>query len=113
MKNKRVLTGSAMIKRRVISNRRRVYLARESRSGVIFASEDIAEEKRARLSNIAHVIRTAKTYLGSVARVPDDHAITNILADLRHYCDSKGLVFGKLTSAAHALYLEQKADGVG
>ncbi len=47
--------------------------------------------------------------IGSATCISDDLAITNILADLKHYCDCKGLAFGKLQRAAYAFYLEEKA----
>ena len=81
----------------------------EARAGLIPASDDMADEIRARTNRTAGIIRTAKTYLGSGARVSDDLAITNILSNLRHYCDCKGLAFKTLDSAARALYLEEKA----
>ncbi|MGA9937393.1 MAG: hypothetical protein WBP92_04050 [Candidatus Acidiferrales bacterium] len=43
-------------------------------------------------------------------RVSEEHAITNILADLRHYCYYKGLQFDELDAAADALYLDDKAE---
>lgn len=99
-----------MPKRRQISKARRVDLMREARAGLIPASDDIADEKRARTNRTARIIRIVKPYSGPVARVSDEQAITNILAVLRHYCDSKGLPFRKFHTAAYALYLEDKAD---
>lgn len=32
-----------------------------------------------------------------------------LLADLRHYCDAKGLDFGDLDAKAHGVYLEELA----
>ena len=97
-----------MPNRRKSSKSRRVNLMIEVPARVISASDDMADEIRVRTSRTAGIIRTAKTYLGSVARVPDDLAITNILSNLRHYCDITGLAFKKLDKAAQALYLEEK-----
>ncbi len=95
-----------MLTRRQQTKSGRVNLMVEARAGLIPASDDIAGEKHARMNHTARVIRAAKAYLGSVARVPDDHAILNILADLRHYCDHKDLAFDELARAAYTLYLE-------
>jgi hypothetical protein len=92
-----------------MSNKRRNDLVREARAGMIPESDNIANEIRTRTSQTARIIRTAKTYLGSVTAVSDELAITDILADLRHYCDYKGLAFRKLHTAAHAQYMENKA----
>lgn len=81
----------------------------EARAGLIPASDDIADEIRARTELTARIIRTVKPYLGSAGRVSDDLAITNILSDLRHYCDCRRLAFKKLDRAAYELYLEEKA----
>jgi hypothetical protein len=95
-----------MPNRKQTSNAPRTNLLREARAGLIPASDDIADEKQARTNRTARIILTAKSYLGSVARVSDELAIRDILADLRHYCDCTGLVFEKLDRAAYALYLE-------
>jgi hypothetical protein len=100
-----------MSKRKQTSHAGHSELVHEARAGLIPASDDIADEQRARLDCAARIIGSAKPYLGSGKRVSDRHAITSILADLRHYCDGKGLVFGKLGTAAYALYLLEKADG--
>jgi len=81
----------------------------EARAGLIPASDDIADEMRARMKLTTRIIRTMKPSLGSVKRVSDNLAITNILSDLRHYCDSRGLAFEKLDKAAFELYSEEKA----
>jgi hypothetical protein len=98
-----------MPKRKQMSNTRRLDLMREARAGVIPGSDNIANEIRLRTKRTARIIRTAKTYLGSVTRVSDDQAITDILTRLRHYCDIKGLAFRKFHTAAYALYTEDKA----
>jgi hypothetical protein len=80
----------------------------KARAGLIPASDDAADEIRARTNLTVRIIRTVKPYLGSVRRVSDDLAITNILSDLRHYCDCRGLAFEKLDRAAYQLYSEEK-----
>jgi hypothetical protein len=85
-------------------------LVREARAGLIPASDDLARERRLRANRTMRIIRTVKTYSGSVARVSDGLAITNIIADLRHYCDCRGLAFKKLDRAAYTLY-SKDADG--
>lgn len=80
----------------------------EARAGLIPASDDMVNEIRVRTNLTARMIRTVKPYLGSVARVSDDLAITSILSDLRHYCDRRNLAFRNLDAAARALYLEEK-----
>jgi dihydroorotase len=91
------------------SRLRVVNLMIEAPARVIFASDDMTDEIRLRTNQTGATIHAEKTILGSVASVSDDLAITNILSDLRHYCDSKGLAFKKLDKAARALYLEEKA----
>lgn len=87
----------------------RVNLVVKARAGLIPASDDMADEIRARTNLTARIIRTVKPSLGSATCVSDDLAITNILSDLRHYCDCRGLAFKKLNKAACALYSEEKA----
>ena len=92
-----------------MSNACRADLVREARAGLIPESDSIAEEVRFRTRHTARIICTAKNELGSAAAVSDEHAITNILADIRHYCDCKCLAFSKLHAAAYTLYMEDKA----
>jgi hypothetical protein len=91
----------------------RANLVIEARAGLIPASDDMADEIRVRTNRTARIIHTAKTYLGSVAHVSDDLAITNILSNLRHYCECRGLAFKKLDRAACALYFEEKTYETG
>lgn len=93
-----------------MSQTRRVDLVREARAGVIPESDNIANEIRTRTNQTARLVRTAKTHLGSVTRVSEEQAITNVLVDLRHYCDDQGLAFHKLHAAAQELYLGEKAS---
>jgi hypothetical protein len=89
---------------------RRTPLVREARAGLIPASDGMLDEIRTRTNYTARMVRAAKSHLGSSERVSEEHAITNILADLRHYCDYGGLVFKELDAAGDALYLEDKTD---
>ena len=101
--------------RRAMPNRRqqhKVYRANvitKARGGLISDSDNIAEEIRVRTNLTASIICDGKRRLGSVTRVSDDLAITNILSDLRHYCNRRGLSYKKLDEAGCALYLEEKA----
>ncbi len=97
-----------MQNRRQKSNPPRFNSVVEARAGLIPASDDVADEIRARTKLTTRIIHTVKPSLGSVGSVPDDLAITNILSDLRHYCDIQGLAFEKLDRAAHELYSEEK-----
>jgi len=96
--------------RKQVRNRRQTKLVPTARGGIIYASDVLAEEGRARINRIERLIRIVKNYLGSVACVSDEQAITDILADLRHYCDCKGLTFRKLERAAVALYEDENTD---
>ncbi len=102
-----------MPNRRQKNKPRRTDLVIEARAGLISASDDTADEIRVRTNRTARIIHTAKTYLGSVKRVSDGLAITNILSNLRHYCECRGLAYKKLDRAACALYLEEKAYETG
>src|SRR5579864_9529424 len=81
--------------RKAMPNRKRLRVADtaalivRARAGVICASDHVAAELLAATSSIA---RTIRAHAKSAKPVPEDRAITNILIDLRHYCDSKGLV---------------------
>jgi hypothetical protein len=94
------------------NNKRRKEEDREAviaraRAGIIFASDHVAAELLAATSRIA---RALEPYVKSAKLVPDDRPIREILIDLRHYCDSKGLVFDELNAAAEEEYWDEKAD---
>lgn len=97
-----------MPKRERVRSRYRVQHVREARAGLITEFDDIADEIRVRTNRMARVIRTVKRSLGSVAKVSEEEAITDILADLRHYCDVSGMSFRKLHTAARARYVDDK-----
>jgi hypothetical protein len=98
-----------MPNRRQKNKSRRVNLRIEARGGIISEADNIAEEIRVRTNLTVRTISIVKPYLGSVKRVSDELAITDILSGLRHYCDRRGLGFKKLDRAACALYFEEKA----
>jgi hypothetical protein len=79
----------------------------EARAGVSFTSDYVGAELFAATSSIA---RALKAYVKSARPGTDDRAITDILVDLRHYCDSKGLVFEDLNAVAEQHYWDEKAD---
>jgi len=68
----------------------------EARAGLIPASDDIEDELDSRTAHIRRILRTYAK--GTNGR--DDLAITNLLEDIRHYCDSKTLRFDELDAAA-------------
>jgi hypothetical protein len=74
----------------------------KARAGLIPASDDIENELEAR---VAHVRRSVRAY-GKLNSDRDDLAIIDILQDLRHYCDSKALVFDELDGTAREYYQE-------
>jgi hypothetical protein len=78
----------------------------KARAGLIPASDDIEDELDARTACIGRAVKAyAKWECGQ-----DDLAITEILQDLRHYCDRKSLVFDELDAAARAHHLEYVND---
>jgi hypothetical protein len=96
-----------MTKRKQVSKRTRIKPARTPHVGIIYASDELADEGRARLDRMARIMRIVKTSLGSVARVTDGEAITDLLADLRHYCDCKDLAFSALNQKAIESYEDE------
>jgi len=96
----------AMPNKKQLSNAQRAALILEARSGLIPASDDIEDELNART---AHIARALRAY-AKLTRGRDDLAITDILHDLRHYCDSKALAFDELATAAYEYYLEDAAE---
>jgi hypothetical protein len=82
-------------------------VVREARAGIVFACDHIEAELSAAISHIGH---TVNAYTEVFHHSSADRAITDILADLRHYCDRNGLVFDTLNAAAEQQYLVDKAD---
>ena len=86
-----------------------VYAAQviEARAGLIPESDWTAEEVSARMRRTARMARVIKSHASSLTGRSDSMAISEILADLRHYCDSKGLMFDDLERAASENYEDE------
>ena len=82
-----------MTSKKLSNQPRRLALTLEARAGLIPESDWIEEEVRSR------------TKRGSGAL-----AILEILADLRHYCDSKGIEFEKLDALACESYQDEASQ---
>ncbi|MGI9072367.1 MAG: hypothetical protein ACR2JB_13875 [Bryobacteraceae bacterium] len=93
-----------------LRNARSAALVIEARAGLIPASDHIADEIHARKDRTARIDRTVKAYAKLPACGSDYRAITDILADLRHYCDTVGLNFRELDAAAYQQYEDEAAD---
>ena len=78
----------------------------EARAGLIPASDDEADERKARLRHALHLISMMRPYTGQSSRVPEDIVITDILADLRCYCAWKNLSFDTLSRASSSVGTE-------
>jgi hypothetical protein len=77
-------------------------LIKKARAGVIPASDNIEAELELYVARIGRTVNAhAKFRHGDEAL-----AISDILHELRHYCDSKCLAFGELNARAHEYYLE-------
>ncbi len=78
----------------------------EARAGLIPASDGIENELDLRTARIGDAVRAyARRTEG-----PDALAMIDMLQDLRHYCDTKGLMFDELDSVAYDYYLEDVND---
>ena len=56
-------------------------------------------------------IRFGEQYADASGRIVDVEALViDLLANLRHFCDSRGLDFGQLDRTAHDHYLTEKAE---
>src|SRR6202049_2283664 len=82
----------------------------EARAGLIPESDDTEDERRARMDRTIRVLRILKAH----ARLPtcgsEGQAITDLIADFRHYCHWSSLPFHNFYRAANALYLEEKDE---
>jgi hypothetical protein len=96
-----------MPSKKLSNNTRRAALILEARAGLIPESDWIVEEVRARMDRTARIGRVVKCHAKLLTRGSDAPAISEILADLRHYCDSKGLAFEELNAAACENYQEE------
>ncbi len=77
-----------------------------ARAGLIPASDWIDYELDTRTEQIGRAIGTYAKSTGGRA----DLAIASMLQDLRHYCDSTGLAFGRLDQSAREDYEEYVAE---
>jgi len=95
-----------MANNKQLNNAHRAASILEARAGLIPASDDVEDELNARTARIG---RTVRAY-AKLTHGRDDLAITDMLHDLRHYCDSKALSFDQLDTAAREHYLEDAAE---
>ena len=95
-----------MPNRKHLSNLRHPAQVLAARAGLIPASDDIEDELNLRTAHIGRIVSAQAKHEGG----RHDLAIIDILQDLRHYCDSKGLPFHELDAVAHEYYLEYVAD---
>lgn len=89
---------------------RRQKLISETRARLIPASDDIANEIRARTSKTTRIVAAAKSFVRLGRHASDDILMMELLTHLRRYCAWKGLVFEKLDEAASDRYSEEAAE---
>ena len=89
---------------------RRAALIVEARAGLIPASDDIEDEVRSRMDRTARIGRIVKVYARLLEHGSENLAISDNLADLRHYCNGKRLAFRELDTAACERYQEEEAQ---
>jgi hypothetical protein len=82
----------------------------EARAGLIPESDWIVEEVRARIRRTARIGRVIESRARSLSRGSRAVAISEVLADLRHYCDCKGLTFEELDTAASENYEDEASQ---
>lgn len=99
-----------MANKKMSINKRQAALIREARAGLIPESDWIVEEVRARIKRTARVSRVITSHAKRLTRGSDVAAISEILADLRHYCDIKGLPFEELNTIACENYLDETSQ---
>ena len=80
----------------------RLRMVAAARAGIIPASDNVTDEARTRLRHAASLVRAMRRVAGTSSRASDEIVITNILADLRYYCATKGWSFKQLDLAAEA-----------
>jgi hypothetical protein len=73
-----------------------------ARAGMVPESDHLEYELDTRVAHIGRAVRAYAKRSGD----RDDLAVAFMLQDLRHYCDSKGLVFGRLDETAYEYYQE-------
>lgn len=86
---------------------RRAALILEARAGLIPESDWVAEEVRSRMERTARTACFVRSHARLLTRGSDVVAIKEILADLRHYCDRKGVAFEDLEAEACEDYQDE------
>jgi hypothetical protein len=76
----------------------------QARAGLIPESDWTAAEVRERKNRTECINRTIRSYVGLSTKSSDAAVIPEILADLRHYCDCRGLAFEELDRVATETY---------
>jgi hypothetical protein len=84
----------------------------KARAGIIFESDDIADERLAEMRAKRRVFRYIRAYAKFSTYGSEAQAVIDILAYARQYCDHKGLAFHKLEAAAREAYLEEPVETV-
>jgi hypothetical protein len=82
----------------------------QARAGLIPESDWIVAEVSERKKRTERIDRAIRFYAGSSTNGPDAVAISEILADLRHCCDSMGLIFEELDRLASEDYEYEAAQ---
>jgi|SRR5277367_3197651 len=95
---------------RLSVNKRQAALILEARAGLIPESDWIAEEARARINRTAQLSRVVVSHAKRLTNGSVGLAVTEILTDLRHYCDAKGLVFEELDAVASENHLDEASQ---
>lgn len=85
-------------------NRARGHLVRDARAGLIPESDSVADEIRARMKIGAGTLLSLAANAERPSGTSENRAITEIPADLRHYCDLKGYAYDELDTAETELY---------
>lgn len=90
---------------RRIHQRRLSIVIVEARAGLLPASDDLDDEKQARMRRTSRMGRIILAYekLGECGS--QKLAVATALADLRHYCDCKNLNFDELNLSGENVYL--------
>ncbi|HXM99334.1 MAG TPA: hypothetical protein VN982_12745 [Candidatus Dormibacteraeota bacterium] len=97
-----------MLGKKRSDNACREALVLEARAGLIPESDFIVEEVRVREARTSRIGRVIKAHARVLAQGSEALAIADILADLRHYCDGKGLSFDELDATACENYQEEE-----
>ena len=99
-----------MPSKKLSNNTRRAALTLEARAGLLPESDWVAKEVRARMDRTARIGRVVNSHARLLTRGSDGLAISEMLAGLRHYCDSKGLAFEELDAAACENYQDEASQ---